>query len=404
MARQEMIMPQLGESVAEGTILKWLKAVGDKVLADEMVLEISTDKIDSEIPSPYDGVLVELLFQEGDTVPVRTVIAIVETDASAVVEVTAAPVAVPGESFKGARFYSPLVRRISKENNISLEELEGLDGSGVGGRVNRKDLEAFIASRSGEQPAPAPAAPAPAAPAPAVDRSADRSVVPMDNMRKAIAKHMVESKKTSAHVMSVHEVDLSHLVTWREKWKEHFLNKYGFKLTYTPILTQCVVQAIKEFPWLNASVEGTNIIEHNRINLGMAVATPDGGLLVPVIRNAEELNLLGICRAVFDVGDRARNKKLSLQDLEGGTFTITNAGVFGTVIGFPIINQPQVAILGMNAIVKRPVVVQGDAIAVRSMMFLNLAYDHRIIDGMMAGKFMQRLEELIAEFDVSGEP
>jgi len=413
MPREDMIMPQLGESVAEGTILKWLKKVGDNVAYDEMILEISTDKIDSEIPAPIAGVLAEILVEEGDTVPVRTVIARIETDISqpssvsipvgedqcvlpeskvdtllndvAISENKGEHTGPPLQSKRTQRFFSPLVKRIAKENNISLEELENISGSGVGGRINRQDIEKYIASSSASS-------------------GEVTKVVPMDSMRKTIAKHMVASKKISPHVMSVHEVDMSAIVAWREQWKDHFYKKHGFKLTYTPIVLHCVVQALKEFPWINASIQGDNVIEHRNIHLSMAVALKDGGLIVPVIKNAQHKNLINLCQSVQELSEKSRNKKLVMSDLEGGTFTVTNAGVFGTIMGYPIINQPQVAILAMNAIVKRPVVVDGDAIAIRSMMYFNMSYDHRIVDGMMAGRFLQRLCQLIAEFDVSGEP
>ncbi|MGE4158584.1 MAG: dihydrolipoamide acetyltransferase family protein [Planctomycetota bacterium] len=430
----DMIMPQLGESVAEGTILKWLKKPGDTVQADEMILEISTDKVDSEIPAPCPGVIKELLFKEGDTVPVRTVIARIEATslgsataskpqvapaapAPAAAKPAAAPAPAPApvatapapsapSRATGGRFYSPVVMKMSQEHGIGIQELETIPGTGEGGRVSRKDLEAYMASR-GQGGAQAKTASAPMfdeAPRLNIQAGPDVNIVSMDSMRKNIAEHMIRSKRTSAHVLSVHECDVTHLVKYRDRTQEGFQQKYGFKLTYTPMIFMAVVQALKEFPWVNASVDGTNVVEHRRVNLGMAVALPTGGLIVPVIKGADEKNFLGMCRAVNDLAQRARSKKLTPDDVQGGTFTVTNPGVFGTVVGFPIINQPQVAILGMGAIAKRPVVVEGDAIAVRSMMYISLSYDHRIVDGMLAGQYLHRVCELIAQFDTTQTP
>lgn len=433
MALHDMIMPQLGESVAEGTILKWLKSAGDAVEADEMILEISTDKVDSEIPAPVTGVLKELLFNEGDVVPVRTVIARIETDAAAggdqpaaapepvadgtptpateapaaaAAPATAAPVAA-----RGKRFYSPLVRRIAKENNIDFGTLETIPGSGSNGRLTRKDLEAWLAGGGTGAPsgssAPAASSAAPAGYTPhtiGVQAGDDVEIIPMDNMRKIIAESMVMSKRISPHVLSIHEADVTHLAAWRAKHKEGFRQKYGMNLTYTPMIFMAVVKALREFPWVNASVDGTNVVVRKRINLGFAVALDNSGLIVPVIKDADEKNFLGMARSVADLADRARTKKLKPDDISGGTFSVTNPGVFGTLVGFPIIAQPNVAILGMGAIQKRPVVTKDDAIAIRQMMYVSLAYDHRVVDGMMAGQFLGRVVEEIHNFDVSSEP
>ncbi len=468
MARQEMVMPKMGESIMEGTVIEWKKKVGDTVQQDETVLEIATDKVDSEVPAPIAGVLVEILVPEGETVEVGTPIAIIDTDASAAVtssaaqpstptpapapepepapaaapapapapEPVAAPAPAPAVEAASAsdRFYSPLVKSIAKEESISMAELDTIQGTGAQGRVSREDLMNYIKSRQSVQAPtptlsrPAPAAPAPvavAAPAPAsvpVPTSASSGtisageikvnwpsqnveIIKMDRMRKLIAEHMVKSKQTSAHVTTFGEADVTKLVMYREKNKERFARENGFKLTFTPFFIEATIQAIREFPLMNSSVDGDNIILKRDINYGIAVALGEsgsGGLIVPVIKNASEMNLLGLARSVNELARKARSKTLSPDDLTGGTFTLTNYGSVGNLMGTPIINQPQVAIFGTGAIVKRPVVLEtdhGDVIAVRHMVYLSMSYDHRIIDGALGGAFLQRVKELLEDFD-----
>lgn len=445
MAKIDMVMPQMGESIAEGTILKWLKNVGDKIERDETILEISTDKVDSEIPAPAAGVLAKILVEEGKTVGVGTPIAVIETDAAAAAggngkaEQAAAPApaasapamaaaapppapspAAGGEVVRaGTRFYSPLVREIAKQEHISMAELETIPGSGEGGRVTKKDILAYVEQRKAKPAAPAPApavapakpaapvaAPAPAAPRPApapapavTPYDQDRvEIVPMDNMRRRIAEHMVMSKQTSPHVYSVSVCDLTKIVKYRERVKNEFEQREGTKLTYTPFFLAACVRAIREFPLINASIDGSNIIIKKAINLGVAVAL-DNGLIVPVIKNADALNLVGLARATNDLAYRARNKQLKPDEVQGGTFSITNMGSFGNLFGIPVINQPQVAILGIGAIRKTPVVV-GEGIAIRDIVYLSLSYDHRLIDGAYGGQFLQRIVEHLESFDL----
>lgn len=445
MAKIDMVMPQMGESIAEGTILKWLKNVGDKIERDETILEISTDKVDSEIPAPAAGVLAKILVEEGKTVGVGTPIAVIETDAAAAAggngkaEQAAAPApaasapamaaaapppapspAAGGEVVRaGTRFYSPLVREIAKQEHISMAELETIPGSGEGGRVTKKDILAYVEQRKAKPAAPAPApavapakpaapvaAPAPAAPRPApapapavTPYDQDRvEIVPMDNMRRRIAEHMVMSKQTSPHVYSVSVCDLTKIVKYRERVKNEFEQREGTKLTYTPFFLAACVRAIREFPLINASIDGSNIIIKKAINLGVAVAL-DNGLIVPVIKNADALNLVGLARATNDLAYRARNKQLKPDEVQGGTFSITNMGSFGNLFGIPVINQPQVAILGIGAIRKTPVVI-GEGIAIRDIVYLSLSYDHRLIDGAYGGQFLQRIVEHLESFDL----
>jgi len=465
MARQEMVMPKMGESIMEGTVIEWKKKVGDTVQQDETVLEIATDKVDSEVPAPIAGVLVEILVPEGETVEVGTAIAIIDTDTNAVVVDSVAhapepapapapapepaaspapdptPVATPApapaaeEVSTTDRFYSPLVKSIAKEESISMAELDTIQGTGAQGRVSKEDLMNYIKNRQSSQtqapaptlsrpePAPAPvSAPAPArtpAPAPASASSGAISageikvnwpsqnveVIKMDRMRKLIAEHMVKSKQTSAHVTTFGEADVTKLVMYREKNKDRFFRENGFKLTFTPFFIEATIQAIREFPLMNSSVDGDNIILKRDINYGIAVALGEsgsGGLIVPVMKNAGEMNLLGLARSVNDLARKARSKTLSPDDLTGGTFTLTNYGSVGNLMGTPIINQPQVAIFGTGAIVKRPVVLEtdhGDVIAVRHMVYLSMSYDHRIIDGALGGAYLQRVKQLLEDFD-----
>ncbi|HAP36725.1 MAG TPA: 2-oxoglutarate dehydrogenase, E2 component, dihydrolipoamide succinyltransferase [Bacteroidetes bacterium] len=422
----DVIMPQMGESIAEGTITKWHKKVGDKIGKDETLLEISTDKVDSEIPSPAAGILAEILFPEQTTVGVNSVIARLTTDANAKIS-SSAPTPVPTVVTQPAfvqsasvqqsivsqpqtsdRFFSPLVLNIARTEGVSMSELEAIPGTGSNNRVSKNDILAYVeGKKSGKSvpvsqykpsaPVPSYSAPKPAAP---ITYPAGRvEIIKMDTMRKAISEHMVRSKHTSAHVGSVSEADLTSIVKFREKNKSAFEKREGFNLTFTPFFLEAVVKAIKDFPLMNASVDGDTIIIRKDINLGIAVAL-ENGLIVPVIKNAEQKNLAGIARSLNDLATRARNKKLVPDEVTGGTFTVTNPGGFGNLYGFPIINQPQVAILGVGAIKKRPVVID-DAIAIRSMVYISMSYDHRIIDGALGGMFMQKVVSYLENFDVN---
>ena len=415
-------MPKMGESIQEGTVLRWVKKVGDKIERDEVLLEISTDKVDTEVPSPAAGTLVAILANEGDVVEVGKVVARLSSGAAAPAAAPApapapaapapapvaaapapAPVAavnvahaatssVPRQS--GSRFYSPLVRSIAAAENISVAELDSIPGTGIEGRVTKNDVMGYLARRGTGAPvaaAPAPMASAPApvaaAPAPTVLTGGQSEVIPMDRMRQLIAEHMVRSKHTSPHVTSVAEVDVTGIVKLREKVKDAFQKREGMKLTYNPFFGWAVCEGVKAFPRINVSVDGTNIIQHKRVNLGMATALPDGNLIVPVIKGADTLNITGVGRAMQDLADRARSKKLSPDDIAGGTITVTNVGSFGSLFGTPVINQPQTCIVGIGAIQKRPVVREldgEDVIVVRSMVYLSITYDHRVIDGALA--------------------
>jgi 2-oxoglutarate dehydrogenase E2 component (dihydrolipoamide succinyltransferase) len=437
MARIEVVMPQMGESIAEGTIVKWHKKVGDKVKKDETLLEISTDKVDSEIPSPAAGVLAEIVVSEQKTVAVRTVIAYLDTDGgSAAASPSASPAATPQETPKvskvepaavtqpsmaapsrpspapaGGRFYSPLVLNIARDEGITMSELETIPGTGEGGRVSKKDIRAYVAARkSGAIPQPAQAVPMtkPAA-AGIVAKPVDvpelrakypapqHEILQMSNVLQKMAEHMVKSVHTSPHVAAVHEVDMTHVAKHRAAHATGFEQKEGFKLTFMPYIVEAVVQSIKKYPLLNSSIEGDKIIKKNFINIGIAVAS-DNGLIVPVIKNAEEKSFLGLARAVNDLAVRTRSKKLSPDDIQGGTFTISNYGVFGTMFGTPVINQPQVAILGTGAIKKRVVVID-EAIAIRSVAYFTLSFDHRIVDGALGGMFLEEIVQHLQTFN-----
>jgi len=431
----EMLMPQMGESIAEATISKWRKKPGDAVQKDEVILEISTDKVDSEIPAPAAGVLSELLFNEGDVVPVKTKIAVIDTNGAAAAApatngngahaapkveppVAAAPVSSRSEAVRSeeqehaenGRFYSPLVKSLAEKHGVPLAELNTVKGSGQGGRLTKEDFLKYVESRSTAKAAPAaearPSAPAasakPATPAeqPSADWGADGTrVVVMDAMRSAIADHMVRSKQTSPHVYSIQEIDVTNIATWRAKNKAAFEKSEGFGLSFTPFFLEAATRALEKFPHVNASVEGKKIILKKHVNLGVAVALGNTGLIVPVIKKAEEKNFVGIARSLNDLALRARNKKLVPDDVAGGTFTVTNPGVFGTIIGTPIINQPQVAILCLGAITKRPVVIN-DMIAIRQMCYLTLSYDHRIVDGSLGGQFLAFIREYLENWDM----
>ncbi len=415
MAIVDVIMPQMGESIAEGTITKWYKKVGDKIAKDETLLEISTDKVDSEIPSPSAGLVAELLFPEQKTVDVHTVIARIQTDvhaplnpepelvqantqslnpeAASVLHSSPEPANIKHSvSAETNRFFSPLVMNIARAEGISMGELEEVPGSGANNRVSKKDIMEYIEHKKSRPESAHVKTSTAAAPTGGVE------VIKMDTMRKAIAEHMVRSVHTSAHVGSVTEADVSKIVAYREKHKADFEKKEGFKLTFTPFFVDVVVKAIKDFPLINASVDGDSIILRKDINVGVAVAL-ENGLIVPVVKHAAGKDFAGLARAVNDLSNRARTKKLMPDEVQGGTFTITNPGIFGNLFGFPIINQPQVAILGVGAIKKRPVVID-DAIAIRSMVYISMSYDHRIIDGALGGKFLQQIVHYLENYDL----
>lgn len=433
MAIMDLVMPKMGESIMEATILKWHKQPGDTVKMDETVLEIATDKVDSEVPSTAEGVLKELLFIENDVVPVGAVIARIETDASQAsaaptpapavanpapaAEQPAAPAAAPAPAAtSGSRFYSPLVLNIASKEGIGMAELEQVPGTGNEGRVTKKDILNYVRNRGAAPavaatpvpqatPAPQAAAPAPAAPA-GNTHGGNVEIVEMDRMRKLIADHMVRSKATSPHVTSFTEADVTNLVQWRDKNKNAFQKKYGEKITFTPIFIEAIVNCIKKHPMINASVEGTQILLKKDINIGMATALPSGNLIVPVIKNADTKNLLGLSKDVNNLANSARNNKLKADDTQGGTFTLTNVGTFGSLMGTPIINQPQVAILAVGAIKKRPMVLEteaGDVIAIRHMMYLSLSYDHRIVDGSVGAQFLTDVANALEGFDINRE-
>ena len=428
MAQVELIMPKMGESVAEATIIKWLKKEGDKINADETVLEIATDKVDSEIPSTAEGTLIKRLFNEGDVVQVGTAIAIISSDAS-VTETKVPPIKqaeIPTETAavsvkevvaiekksQSGKFFSPLVRNIAKEEGISMVELDAISGTGANGRVTKNDILAYIphkgngeaASQIVQQPAVSLNGSTPHKPS--VSENAGDEIIEMDRMRKLIADHMVMSKHTSPHVTSYVEADVTNLVLWREKVKTAFEKREGQKLTFTPIFIEAIAKAIKDFPMINVSVDGTKIIVRKNINIGMATALPSGNLIVPVIKNADTLNLLGITKQVNDLANRARTNKLTPDEIKGGTYTITNVGSFGNVMGTPIINQPQVAIMAVGAIKKKPAVIEtetGDVIAIRHFMFLSHAYDHRVIDGALGGRFVRKVADYLEQWDINKE-
>lgn len=424
MANFELVMPKLGESIIEATIVRWLKKAGDAITEDEPIAELATDKVDSEIPSPVEGKILKTFYNEGDVVPVGKVIALIDMSGDGVVEETPAPaepakaetpsqapavaaavIEVPTESASG-RFYSPLVRSIAKEEKISLSELDSVQGSGKDGRLNKQDLLNYLQNRNAAPVAVAAPASAPVSAAksvaPPVTSSAGDVILDMDRMRRLIADHMVMSKDVSPHVTSFIEVDVTNIVRWREKNKDAFQKKEGQKITYTPIFIEAAAKALREFPNVNASIDGYKVIQRKNVNIGMAAALPDGNLIVPVIRNADQKNLLGIVKDVNDLADRARKNKLNPDDIQGGTFTITNFGTFDSLTGTPIINQPQVAIMGIGTIKKRPWVLEtteGDVIAIRHICILSLAYDHRIVDGALGGQFLKRVQTLLESFD-----
>ncbi|HPM93175.1 MAG TPA: dihydrolipoamide acetyltransferase family protein [Bacteroidales bacterium] len=423
MARFEILMPKMGESIIEATITKWLKKAGDPIAEDEAIAEIATDKVDSEIPSPVDGVVEKVLFNEGDVVPVGKVIAVInlggdeetgekeekETESQGDKE-TAGKEDKETVKQGDGRFYSPLVKNIARQENIPLNELDKISGSGKEGRVTKDDILNYAQLRKQGAPVPEVSAHPPtiktpqAVEVPVVTTEAGDEVFEMDRMRRLIADHMVMSKQVSPHVTSFIDVDVSRIVTWREKVKDDILARELEKITYTHILMETCARVLKEFPRVNASVDGYKIIHRRRINIGMATALPNGNLIVPVIKDADQKSLLGIIKNVNDLANRARKNSLLPDEIQGGTFTITNFGTFDSLSGTPVINQPQVAILGTGAIRKKPVVVEseyGDIIAIRHIMILSLAYDHRVVDGALGGMFLKRMKELLENWDMS---
>ena len=439
----DVVMPQMGESIVEGTLTKWLKKPGEHVDRDEPLFEISTDKVDTEIPSPTAGTLSEVLVEEGKTVGINTVVARIEDGGNgagarpksaqpaaqppaqtapppppprqaapqqeAPTQETIQPTPAPQQVEDTAPAtgpLSPLVRKMAREHNIDLSRLTG---TGSGGRITKQDIEGYLAQQSAQPPAPAPKAPPAPAPAPRAPRieppppgplppagQAKTRVEPMSTMRIKIAEHMVLSKRTSAHVTTIHKVDMTKVAKIRERNKANVQAQYGFSLTYLPFITRASVVALRQYPIVNASIDGNNVIYHNEINIGIAVAL-ENGLIVPVIRNADEKNVLGLQRAIVDLAGRARSRQLKPEEVQGGTFSITNFGSFGSVVGTPIINQPQVAILGVGTVEKTPVVID-DAIAIRSISYLSLTFDHRLIDGALADQFMTKAKQVLEDW------
>jgi 2-oxoglutarate dehydrogenase E2 component (dihydrolipoamide succinyltransferase) len=457
MATVDLVMPKMGESIMEATILKWLKNPGDAVKMDETVLEIATDKVDSEVPSTAEGVLSEILFNVNDVVPIGTVIARIKTGAgesvatspstpaptvqepsytsTSIQEDNAAKPQVSSASYStanssnetasnGNKFYSPLVLNIAAQEGVSMVELENIRGTGNEGRVTKRDILQYVNERrSGKAPVNTGASPQPQQasspreqqmmiPVNKVESSAPTTysgnveIIEMDRMRRLIADHMVRSKHTSPHVTSFTEADVTNLVLWREKVKKEFEKREGTKITFTPLFIEAIVRCIRKFPLINSSLDGNNIVVKKDINIGMATALPTGNLIVPVIRNADQLNMVGLAKKVNSLADAARNNKLRPEDIADGTFTLTNVGTFGSLMGTPIINQPQVAILAVGAIKKRPVVIEtphGDSIAIRHMMYLSMSYDHRIVDGSLGATFLTAVANELQNFDINRE-
>ncbi len=445
----DLIMPKLGESIMEATVLKWSKKVGDKVSRDETVLEIATDKVDSEVPSTAEGILTEILFKENDVVPIGTVIARIETNGAATGQSISPasdtkPAEVPMQKTESAevpvpyvptgtqpanvpssgsnKFYSPLVLNIANSEGVSMNELEQIQGTGNEGRVTKKDILQYVSDKKSggtvvqttpktvEQqqlnPPPVPIKEAISEQPSYSNPTGNVEIIEMDRMRKMIAKHMVMSKQTSPHVTSFAEADVTNMVMWREKVKKHFEKTEGTKITFTPMFIACITKVIKRYPYINCSIDGDRIILKKDINIGMATALPSGNLIVPVIRNADHLNLVGLSKAVSNMAENARSNKLKPDDTNGGTFTLTNVGTFGSLMGTPIINQPQVAIMAVGAIKKRPVVIEtaeGDAIGIRHMMYLSLSYDHRVVDGSIGASFLTDVAREFENWDINRE-
>jgi 2-oxoglutarate dehydrogenase E2 component (dihydrolipoamide succinyltransferase) len=456
MAEKPIVMPKMGESIAEATIIRWLKNEGDRVEKDEPIVEIATDKVDSEIPSTEAGILVKQMYKDGDVVKVGEPVAMINTEggasavapaptaAQATTPVVETPVAVeaavtaienqiqaaqpaaePLSNADGSRFYSPLVLNIARTEGVSMSELETVPGTGKEGRVTKSDILAYVANRGNAQPAAAAASVSampvvPVATTPVISTQTPAKVevkshislnpgdelIEMDRVRKLIADHMVMSKHTSPHVTSFVEADVTNLVNWRNRVKDSFKKREGENITFTPIFIEAVAKAIKDFPMINVSVDGTTIIKRKNINVGMAVAQQNGNLIVPVIKNADTMNLLGLTRAVNELANRARIGKLTPDEIQGGTYTLTNVGSFGNVLGTPVINQPQVAIMAVGAIRKKPAVLEteyGDVIAIRHMMYLSHSYDHRVVDGALGGMFVRRVADYLEQWDVNRE-
>jgi 2-oxoglutarate dehydrogenase E2 component (dihydrolipoamide succinyltransferase) len=446
MALYELVLPKMGESVAEATIIKWIKKPGDMIDIDESVLEIATDKVDSDVPSPVSGKLLSIFFNENEVVQVGAVIATIEIESASEKDeeseiIQPLPIEEPVDPAQNiqvdvnpilfdsgfqeltssidfnnsTRFYSPLVKSMAAEEGISIDELDKIKGSGSEGRVTKKDILDFINSGKSAQSQPAnketPNSNAAHQPAQEkkvypVSVSGGDEIIEMDRMRKLIADHMVMSKQTSAHVTSFVEADVTNLVQWRDRIKSSFEKREGEKITFTPIFIEAVAKAIKDLPMINISVQGTQIIKKRDINIGMAAALPSGNLIVPVIKNADQLNLFGLTKAVNDLASRSRMSKLKPDETQGGTFTLTNLGAFGNIMGTPIINQPQVAILAVGVIKKKPAVIEteyGDVIAIRHMMFLSLSYDHRVVDGSLGGSFVRRVADYLESWDINRE-
>ena len=421
MARVELIIPKMGESVTEATVISWSKDVGDMVEMDETIIEIATDKVDSEVPSTHEGRLVEQLFQADDIVKVGEVFAVLETEGEDETSTPTPEVVEKVEEKKeetevieeektitpitdsGNRFYSPLVRNIASKEGISMDELAKVLGTGKDGRVTKTDMASYIKTR-GTTPTPAKSE-TPQVETPKstpIATTGDTEIIEMDRMRKLISAHMTMSKQTSAHITSFVEADMTNIVNWRNKVKADFKKRERQNITFTPIIIEAMVKAVKDFPMINVSVEGTNIHIHRNINIGMAAALPDGNLIVPVIKECQNKNLVGITKTVNDLATRARGGQLNPDDISGGTITMTNVGTFGNLMGTPIINQPQVAIMACGVIKKKPVVLEiehGDVIAIRHMMFLSLSYDHRVVDGALGGQFVRKVADYLEQFD-----
>lgn len=433
MASVEMLMPKMGESIVEGTVLTWLKKEGDSIEQDESVLEVATDKVDTEVPAIHEGILKKILVQEGEVVAVGAPIAIIETSSeesgaassqdeiitereeliavapeqtASLISSTASPVS---SGLADDRFYSPLVKNIAKEEGISREELSKIPGTGKDNRVTKQDILSFLEKRKVQHkavesaPTTSPAPPI-STPKAQVSVSSSDEIIEMDRMRKMISQRMVDSKRISPHVTSFVEADMTNIVLWRNRNKEAYKAKFGEPITFTPFFIEAIAKAISDFPMINISVDGDRIIKKKDINIGMAVALPSGNLIVPVIRNADQLNLVGISKKVNDLAARGRSNKLSPDDLSGGTYTVSNVGSFGNLMGTPIIMQPQVAIMAVGAIVKKPAVIEtpsGDMIAIRHKMFLSHSYDHRVVDGSLGGMFVRKVADYLESFDIN---
>jgi 2-oxoglutarate dehydrogenase E2 component (dihydrolipoamide succinyltransferase) len=428
MSRVELIMPKMGESVSEATIISWTKEVGEMVEMDETIVEIATDKVDSEVPSTHEGKLIEKLFEGDDVVQVGQPFAILETeggdDTSEVTETKTTPVVAPVETDapvvtetavtpttitnSGNRFYSPLVKNMASKEGIEMSEMESILGTGKNGRVTKSDMISYLKTRGATPSSVTPekveipkAATQTHTPTP-IANTGDTEIIEMDRMRKLISSHMTMSKQTSAHITSFVEADMTNIVNWRNKIKADFKQREGQNITFTPIIIEAMSKAVKDFPMINVSVSGTEIHIHKNVNIGMAAALPDGNLIVPVIKQCQDKNLVGITKSVNDLATRARSGQLKPDDIQGGTITMTNVGTFGNLMGTPIINQPQVAIMACGVIKKKPVVLEtevGDVIAIRHMMFLSLSYDHRVVDGALGGQFVRKVADYLEQFD-----